>query len=521
MDLPGLIHAANKSQSDEDVELIKTLVEDYVSKERTIVLAVISAKNDYANQIILKRCRVFDPKGARTLGVITKPDYLRPDSENESVWLDLAQNRDIYFELGWHILRNRTDEEHHFSFAQRNTAELSFLSTGNYKSLPRRMKGISTLRERLSKLLFDHLKKELPKLKSELDDLAAKVFSEVELLGKSRSTQIEQRVYLTELFTSAYNILQMGIHGNYEDDFFGEVDTTKAIAGDSNAYRLRAVVQFMNSQFAQQMCKQGHRYYVIGDDKDAGNVADGDEFEQFFEEYLPKVTETPASALQNGKPKSVGKPVHMTRGKAIDWVISIMLRTRGRELPGTFNPMLISHLFWDQSGPWEGLARRHIKLVAAACQEFLLSVLSHVSAADVKTKLLNLTALPALKCAREAALKELDIIIEDKKRHPITYNHYFTDTLQKIQNDRYNKKMTKLTTEATVTGYKVGLSSMGMKNEYTEQKYLDPRVMQKGLEATIEQNMDKVSAMQALDAHNAYYKVFLAHTIPVFSGLIG
>jgi GTP-binding protein EngB required for normal cell division len=99
IDLPGLIHSSNKSQSEEDIELIKSLVEDYISKHRTIILAVISAKNDYANQIILKMCRKFDPKGARTLGIITKPDYLRPNSDKEAVWLDLAQNRDVYLNL--------------------------------------------------------------------------------------------------------------------------------------------------------------------------------------------------------------------------------------------------------------------------------------------------------------------------------------------------------------------------------------------------------------------------------------
>ena len=56
-------------------------------------MAVVSAKNDYANQIILKKCRDVDPKGHRTLGIITKPDYLTAGSDNESNWLDLALNK--------------------------------------------------------------------------------------------------------------------------------------------------------------------------------------------------------------------------------------------------------------------------------------------------------------------------------------------------------------------------------------------------------------------------------------------
>lgn len=51
VDLPGLILAANKMQSEEDVKLIHELVNDYLSEKRTIMLAVVSAKDDYANQV--------------------------------------------------------------------------------------------------------------------------------------------------------------------------------------------------------------------------------------------------------------------------------------------------------------------------------------------------------------------------------------------------------------------------------------------------------------------------------------
>lgn len=56
VDLPGLIHSENKLQTAEDVEIIGKLVEKYVSNPRTTILPVISAKNDYANQIILSDC---------------------------------------------------------------------------------------------------------------------------------------------------------------------------------------------------------------------------------------------------------------------------------------------------------------------------------------------------------------------------------------------------------------------------------------------------------------------------------
>ncbi|KAK1043646.1 hypothetical protein LTR74_018407 [Friedmanniomyces endolithicus] len=109
-------------QSKEDVDLIRGLVDDYIKEKRTIIMAVVAAKNDYANQIILKKCRDNDPKGKRTIGIITKPDFLEPDSVNEASWIEPAENKDIFFELGWHILKNRSDKEASKSSAERNAA---------------------------------------------------------------------------------------------------------------------------------------------------------------------------------------------------------------------------------------------------------------------------------------------------------------------------------------------------------------------------------------------------------------
>ena len=83
VDLPGLIHSANRMQSDDDVQLIQELVLDYMKNPRTIILAVITAKNDYANQIVLKHCQTIDPAGHRTFDIITKPDTLTDGSPNQ------------------------------------------------------------------------------------------------------------------------------------------------------------------------------------------------------------------------------------------------------------------------------------------------------------------------------------------------------------------------------------------------------------------------------------------------------
>jgi hypothetical protein len=336
IDLPGLIHASNKSQSEEDVELIKSLVKDYISKQRTIMLAVVSAKNDYANQIILKMCREFDTKGARTLGIITKPDFLRPDSENESTWLDLARNKDIYFELGWHFLKNRADDQHSISFTQRNLEEQAFFKAKNCASLSRSMMGVNPLRDRLSRLLFDHLREALPELEDELNAMLSKTLGELEVLGKCRDSLADQRIFLAELATSASNIIRMGCDGIYEAPFFGSVDIDARVDAEQNFVRLRAVVQYLNMGFAEEVRLKGHTFQI---EKDSGL----EKAEGTAKDVEPWVT------AKNGARNTRNSPIKMQRQQAIKWISHIQERLRGRELPGVFNPMIIGHLFREQS----------------------------------------------------------------------------------------------------------------------------------------------------------------------------
>lgn len=107
VDLPGWINTPTMHHTEEDMKLIHELIEAYIKQERTIILAVISAKSDLATQTILTKCQEVDPNGHRTLGIITKPDTVPAGSDSEKDWLEVARNRNIELELGWHMLKNR------------------------------------------------------------------------------------------------------------------------------------------------------------------------------------------------------------------------------------------------------------------------------------------------------------------------------------------------------------------------------------------------------------------------------
>jgi hypothetical protein len=468
-------------QSEEDVALIQELVLDYMKNPRTIILAVVTAKNDYANQIVLKHCQKIDPSGSRTLGIITKPDTLTEGTANQRSWLDLAQNRDIYFELGWHMVKNRTDTEANKTLSQRNSSERQFFSKGAYLDLPSHCKGIETLRSRLSSLLHDHLKTELPHLKTELMTKLADTTKELKQLGVKRNTAPEQRMFLTDIGQKINEILKAGVRGQYEFAFFGPVNMDAAVDSMENIRRFRAVVQHLNLHFSDRMHSVGNKYRIpTRDGKYDGNDVEAD-----------------IKALQISSPSEGVGPKRMTRDEAIDWVHRTLERSRGLELPGSFNPLIISQLFREQSTPWKELALAHIENVAGKCKAFVDLVLDVCSPKDIRARLADYCVDAALDQALKNAKNELKKITEDKNRNLMTYNHYFTTKIQQQRKDKFAQILSKAAGAAHVSRVK----------EETGQTehYIDPQKLDLDIHAGIEQNMDKFSAEDALDTQIAYY----------------
>jgi hypothetical protein len=164
VDLPGLIHSETKSQTPDDVKLVHILVSRYLENPRSIILAVVSAKNDIGNQIILHRARQVDPQGLRTLGIITKPDLLVKGSKSEEAFIALARNEEVNFSLGWHVVKNLDSATSKDQHDNRDQQETLFFQESGFNCLPDHTVGINFLRARLSKVLFSQIRTELPRL---------------------------------------------------------------------------------------------------------------------------------------------------------------------------------------------------------------------------------------------------------------------------------------------------------------------------------------------------------------------
>ncbi|KAL2169858.1 hypothetical protein VTG60DRAFT_5536 [Thermothelomyces hinnuleus] len=78
IDLPGYIQVAGENQPRELKRKISELCDKYI-RGPNIILAISAADTDLANSTALQASRRVDPRGERTIGVITKMDLVEPE----------------------------------------------------------------------------------------------------------------------------------------------------------------------------------------------------------------------------------------------------------------------------------------------------------------------------------------------------------------------------------------------------------------------------------------------------------
>lgn len=421
VDLPGLIQTETKGVTKADVSLVAEITDHYISQPRTICLAVVAATTDYANQGILTKVRKVDPKGERTLGIVTKPDRLPAGSGSEKSYIDLAGNQDVFFKLGWHVIKNRAFEETSSTFLERNASEAHYFSKSNFKSLPKDCVGIDSLRKRLSHQLFEHVKQELPRLREDLDEALSDARGQLKLMGGQRTTAQDCKAYLTRLSQTYFEICKAAVDGHYEGNFFTITENDGIFSPESSwaIRRLRALVQYMNTEFANKLRLRGHKYHFTQLEGVANKLS-------------------PWRSASKDADSSLKAPIELDHAKSIEWVNQALMRTRGRELSGNFNPLLVGELFWEQSSKWNALAADHAERVAQVCREFLNILLNEQCPDGIRPRLMSFHILDKLKIREQAALDERGKLEEERKSYPVNYNHYYTDTIKKRRQSRLN-----------------------------------------------------------------------------------
>jgi hypothetical protein len=263
VDLPGLISVANEEQTEDDVQVVHNLVDTYVQNPRTIILAVVQANNDIANQGIIQKSKKFDKPGQRTVGIITKPDLINVGTENRIA--ALAKNQDTTkLKLGYFLLKNPSPSELAARVKrgerERNERNYFAISPWREQSLDMDRVGIVTLRAFLQRLLDQHIERELLKVKEEIKQLIKRTEEDIMSLGEERTTLGQLRMFLSKVAMRFHSVATAALHGDYytaDSAFFVDLD-------DSAPYlRLRVFVYNVNTTFANNIREHGQTMKVV------------------------------------------------------------------------------------------------------------------------------------------------------------------------------------------------------------------------------------------------------------------
>ncbi|KAL4995133.1 P-loop containing nucleoside triphosphate hydrolase protein [Aspergillus recurvatus] len=416
VDVPGLYHNATKYQTEDDKAIIKRLIKDYITDKRTIILAVMDARNNLANQGVFSMARAADPAGQRTVGIITKCDAVQKG--DEAGVIRIAKNQVEKLTHGWFAVKNRSTREieEGLTIEDRHRKEKEFFAgCAPWRELRKDRVGIHSLKKFLGSLLYDHIRGEFPTVIKDIEASLEATERDLDSLGPSRQTTIDQRRFLNRIANLYQSKVDDALGGNYDPEL--EPDSP---------LKLRMHVRALNDDFSQNITKYGHArvFRNPGDEED------------------PEFRRLPASG-----------PARHAEENIYNWIRQFYRDSRGTELPGTVNPCVLQNLFRQQSAPWKDIALAHIDKVSKAVKAYNEQILPTIILdEDVRGKLAS-RVTRVQDAAHARAKNEFARILDDERGGILqTVNHYYADTLNAIRDDRVRARLKQMGLQDNTVG---------------------------------------------------------------------
>ncbi|KAJ4372438.1 hypothetical protein N0V83_004212 [Neocucurbitaria cava] len=477
VDLPGIIETQLEGGS--GAERVVDLVTSYMRDEKSIILAVVPANYDPEIQKVFKYLKEFDPKGSRTLGIITKPDIPERGGDNEKELMRLAKNEKYPLQHRWHAVRNRSFVTREQTDAERDATERKFFSEGIWSQFPPEDVGISSLRVKLSRVLLEHIGKELPSLVCAVQSAITSTEHSLKALGDARETSRQQRAYLTGHAEKFQMLTHDALRGIYSNPFFA-----LSSPDERSATRLRTEIQNMNIAFAHVMYRKGHTWEIAN--------------EQSSRPFMSSILAASSHATQEYD-AWLQEPVSISRSDFLEKHVGEYVRqSRPSGLPSLVNPWVIGEVFRRQSEGWREIAQLHLQRVFQAMKDYIEEALG--SLIDPRTcSMLMLKQIQSELNTRwrsvEAKLEEL--LVPYTEQDPITYDPGFVREIEETRAARYQLS-------ATQSGSADPVSSRGQQRASMASRGSTRQLLTESL--------DGFTNSEILDLMQTYYK----HAITVF-----
>jgi interferon-induced GTP-binding protein Mx1 len=219
IDLPGIIQVTSKQQDSGSVNMIEELIQEYLDRPSTIILAIIQACNDIETSAAIKYAKMFDPDGERTIGVLTKLDLV--DRGAEQKLLEVFENKRMPLKHGYLMVKCRSQEDidNNIDLNEALRKEDQFFSkSSKFQSVPIERRGCPSLARFLTRELVRSIKQSLPRLITDLRTKINNIEQQFRQLGIDDYTQLlltnDARLrHLTDKLFSAMQLFRTEIHG--------------------------------------------------------------------------------------------------------------------------------------------------------------------------------------------------------------------------------------------------------------------------------------------------------------------
>jgi GTPase SAR1 family protein len=185
VDLPGLVQATGRGESDAIVTEVTELLREYLKNERCLILVVQPANVDFHNSRVLSLASSVDPTRQRTFPVITKPDLIDRGSEHEVAEL-LLGNRTAAYKFGFHMVkcRGKLALSNGMTIAEGENEERRFFSVGTpWNSLEKSYFGVRSLRYKLHHMFIRVIETSVPAMLKDIIQKKDKICREISNLG--------------------------------------------------------------------------------------------------------------------------------------------------------------------------------------------------------------------------------------------------------------------------------------------------------------------------------------------------
>ena len=179
VDLPGMTRVAIRGQPKDMPDQLRNMCLKFIEDPNTIILAVSAANQDLAVSDAIKLAKKVDPKGDRTLGVLTKLDLMDAGTDALSI---LSGNGPLPLKLGYIGVVNRSqlDLNNNVSVDVMRKKEMDyFVNHRSYKLIASKQ-GVGTLATVLNGMLLKEVEKQIPTLKRQISDFIKQHKSEME-----------------------------------------------------------------------------------------------------------------------------------------------------------------------------------------------------------------------------------------------------------------------------------------------------------------------------------------------------